>query len=188
MEKTLLHLALDFLLGVEGRYSNDPDDRGGETWCGIARNKNPDWRGWQIIDSYRHVSTFPVVLDSIPELIYFRDELYRKEYWDKCFCDNMDAEMAVVMFGSAVNHGPHRAAMLLQQTLHVKMDGVIGPKTMGAMQSFIKSYGIDVMLVEFLGYRAEFYYGIVRSDSSQAKYLRGWFNRLFKLQQFVLGM
>ena len=35
--------------GYEGKYSNDKDDPGGETYKGIARNKNKDFEGWGII-------------------------------------------------------------------------------------------------------------------------------------------
>ena len=30
-------------LETEGGYVNDPSDSGGETYCGIARNSNPNW-------------------------------------------------------------------------------------------------------------------------------------------------
>jgi len=32
--------------GYEGKYSNDKDDPGGETYKGIARNMNKDFEGW----------------------------------------------------------------------------------------------------------------------------------------------
>ena len=34
----------------EGYLSNNPNDRGGMTWKGIARNVHPNWAGWKEID------------------------------------------------------------------------------------------------------------------------------------------
>lgn len=44
-------IALDKVLSREGGYINDPDDKGGETYKGISRKYNPDWKGWRIIDN-----------------------------------------------------------------------------------------------------------------------------------------
>ena len=40
-------------LETEGYYVNDPSDSGGETYCGIARNSNPKWQGWKIVDKHK---------------------------------------------------------------------------------------------------------------------------------------
>ena len=39
--------------GLEGLYSYDPNDPGGETWCGVSRVNNPNWSGWAIIDAHK---------------------------------------------------------------------------------------------------------------------------------------
>lgn len=38
---------------VEGNYSFHPDDKGGETYGGIARRLHPDWFGWRYVDQAR---------------------------------------------------------------------------------------------------------------------------------------
>ena len=43
---------LDRMLKSEGYFVNDPNDKGGFTYRGIARNYHPKWEGWKIIDSY----------------------------------------------------------------------------------------------------------------------------------------
>lgn len=48
----------DILIKHEGGYVNDPDDKGGETYKGIARKFNPDWKGWKIIDKSSNFFTF----------------------------------------------------------------------------------------------------------------------------------
>ena len=39
------------LARYEGGWCNDPADRGGETYAGIARNFFPAWPGWALIDA-----------------------------------------------------------------------------------------------------------------------------------------
>ncbi len=38
---------------IEGIWSDDPDDRGGETCFGLTRKNNPDWVGWVDVDNYK---------------------------------------------------------------------------------------------------------------------------------------
>lgn len=38
----------------EGYYSNVSTDKGGETYAGVSRLYNPNWPGWQIVDSYKN--------------------------------------------------------------------------------------------------------------------------------------
>lgn len=47
--------ALKILLLNEGGYNNDPNDKGGETYCGIARRIYPNWPGWTLIDAVKKV-------------------------------------------------------------------------------------------------------------------------------------
>ena len=185
---TILAITLKYLHGVEGRYVNHPADRGGETYRGVARNANPDWPGWALIDAMRSLPDFPACLETNLKLELLVQSLYRERYWDVCRCDDLPADIAAMLFDSAVHHGPRRAAMLLQQTLHIKLDGIIGDMSVAAVNQFIQRHGTDALIVEFLGYRLDFLHSIVVGDSSQATFLRGWFNRILKLQQFILGM
>ena len=47
---------------VEGGYVDDDDDRGGETYRGVARNFHPDWPGWDRIDAAKDDPGFPGIL------------------------------------------------------------------------------------------------------------------------------
>ncbi len=37
----------------EGGYANNPNDKGGETYRGIGRKANPNWKGWGFIDQVK---------------------------------------------------------------------------------------------------------------------------------------
>ena len=41
------------VLAHEGGYVSDPQDPGGETLYGIARNDFPTWPGWASVDTYK---------------------------------------------------------------------------------------------------------------------------------------
>ncbi len=50
--------AIEATLKAEGGYVNDPDDPGGETYKGIARNRNSKWSGWTHIDLLKNKCVF----------------------------------------------------------------------------------------------------------------------------------
>ncbi len=101
--------------GFEGNYSNHPADTGGETWCGVARKKNPSWDGWKIVDSLRGTPGFPGILKRNKELESKVHLFYKKLYWDKVWGDQLVSQIfANMIYGSAVNHGVSRAIKMYQ--------------------------------------------------------------------------
>jgi hypothetical protein len=60
--------ALQKMLVHEGKYVNDPDGPGGETYKGIARNLNSKWSGWVCIDSCKLAPGFPANLEKDDDL------------------------------------------------------------------------------------------------------------------------
>lgn len=77
------------LAPYEGGYLSAADavrykDKGGETYRGIARNANPDWKGWLIIDEWKRKYGIPKWNSIIPhqELNALVKERARKNYWD----------------------------------------------------------------------------------------------------------
>lgn len=161
---SLFDIALQHVLAVEGGYANDPADRGGATHFGIS-----------------HASHKTLDIERVsPE---DARAIYRVDYWDRAHCAALPDRLAVALFDSAVNHGPLRAIMLLQQTLGVNVDGINGPLTQAAAHAA----GADT-LIDYLTRRARFYSDIVLADSTQSRFLNGWFRRLFLLQSVVGGM
>ena len=70
------NLALSKVLSHESGYVNDPDDLGGETYKGIARNSHGSWAGWQIIDSYKIKPDFPKSLEVNAKLQNMVEQFY----------------------------------------------------------------------------------------------------------------
>lgn len=112
-------------LNWEGGYSDDPYDPGGKTMHGIIQSE---------YDRYRRSKGLPTrwvkLIEKQEEL-----EIYKAGYWDKVNADDLPVGVDLVMFDYAVNSGPGRAIMTAQAALGLPVDGVLGPKTMQALQS-----------------------------------------------------
>ena len=115
----------------EGGYSNDPADKGGETWKGIARKKHPFWVGWQIIDSQKSKPDFPKCLYKIPELEDKVQTMYKYTFWTEIKGAHINEQaIADSLYDSTVNMGPGAAIKLAQRALGIKETGVMDEETL----------------------------------------------------------
>lgn len=136
-------------------------DRGGQTYAGIARKRNPDWPGWAWVD---RADTPPTDL--------VRD-FYRTEYWAPLHCDRMPQAIAEDIFDFGVNAGTKTSAKLAQAVVGVTPDGVIGPRSIAAIGAADPAmFRMAFALAKIARYR-----DIVRRDRSQGKFFLGWINR-----------
>jgi len=182
--------AFKIVLGFEGGYSNDSDDRGGETNYGITYNtlNNAKNKGW---------IPFNVTIQNIK--LEHAKAIYKKGYWDAVQADSLPHPLDLIMFDSAINHGPSVAVKLLQKSLNtllpyteLKVDGIIGPLTLRAVRDYEglqdvpgshNKSNIRYLCIDVLMNRIELYLSIVMNNKSQEKFLKGWLNRVFKLKQ-----
>lgn len=163
---------IGFVLGKEGGYVNDPDDAGGETYCGISRKHNPHWEGWLLIDRYKPLKYNQVLRDTlIAEMV---STYYYKMYWCAVAGDKIDClAVAAMAFDWQVNSGDV-ATKALQQLVGVKPDGDIGPVTVAA----INNYPANRLFGHLRERRIQFYRNLVKSKPVNAKYLKGWLARV----------
>lgn len=118
--------AIKFIIEHEGGYVNNPKDPGGETKYGIAKKFYPN--------------------EDIKNLTIERAiELYKKDYWDKCKCDEMPISIALYVFDTAVNQGCGFAIKMLQKALGINPDGIIGKQTLDKIKSVSLSKLIEDM-------------------------------------------
>lgn len=143
-------------------YVNDPNDAGGETKYGIAKNSNPnvdianlDWETAK--------------------------EIYFKKYWLGSKCDKLDGRVAVLHFDGAVNHGIGRASKFLQRAVGVDADGSIGPATIAEVSKFDP---IDICGL-ICDQRADYYDKIIENNPSQEKYRGGWMRRISEMRDYT---
>lgn len=173
--------AIDFVFLYEGGWANNPDDKGGETFRGIARNYNPSWEGWVFVDKMKGFENFKEMLFASNKLTEMAKEFYRANYWDKIHGDELPPKLATAVFDMAVNSGVGTAVRQMQVALGVDVDGVVGSKTIKAAWEKGKE-GV----VSFLTNRLLFYIGIVQSKPDQRIWAKNWFKRIVMLADIVL--
>lgn len=110
--------------------------------------------------------------------------LFKKYFWDKAACSLMQADVAAVVFDSAVNCGRGRTVKWLQSYLRVGVDGVVGPITRAAITKQVS--GFNSRAIEYiLAARDEHYMRLGRKDR-YAKFLDGWLARGDDLERLAL--
>jgi typhoid toxin secretion A len=142
-------IAYKSMLELEGLYSNDARDTGGETFMGIARNKHPKWAGWALFDNWLDENSS----DPPPaELLGQVEEFYYREFWLPCKCDVIAVHSPTIageLFEASVNCGPGNGIKFLQRALNVLNsrgriypdlieDGKMGSKTLEAVVKCLK--------------------------------------------------
>lgn len=151
--------ALEFVFKMEGGYSNDTNDPGGETKFGISKRAYPDL---DIANLTREKAA----------------ELYRTDYFDACKCGQLPAPLAMLVFDAAVNQGTDAAIRMLQDALGVKVDGVIGPVTLAAaMHSNLKESVPSLVAARSMRYAL---------NVNLKLYGKGWFRRLAACHETAL--
>lgn len=179
----------------EGGYSDDPKDRGGETYAGIARNFFPDWQGWEIVDEYKTITHNPAALGralaASPQLSRLVGEWYREEWWNRLGLAELPQDMANEIFEQSVNLGKAGAGRKIQTVCNafnymtgkglfadLKVDGAIGPKTLAALKILIARKTDSAALVHaFNCMQGAHYLELAAKKSSQRKYTAGWMKR-----------
>ncbi|HKQ29911.1 MAG TPA: glycosyl hydrolase 108 family protein [Burkholderiales bacterium] len=182
--------ALPHILANEGRYVDDPDDRGGETYKGVARQFNPDWPGWKAIDRARKRRNFPANLERNVSLQRQVREFYKQHYWDKLQGDVLsDQSLADELFDTAVNLGVARAVTFLQRALNVlnrnaalyadlAEDGVFGQRSLAAITAYLKRDKVADLLKVLNILQGMHYIEFMTKSPDQEKYARGWLKRV----------
>ena len=174
----------------EGNYVNDPVDRGGETYRGIARVHHPDWSGWKRVDAQRRKANFPKSLNADRTLQANVKAFYKQAYWDRFQGDEIaDQAVANELYDTAVNMGVRRAVRFLQSSLNLLnrnqrdyedliVDGWFGKKSLTTLSALLKKDRSSNPLVKMMNIQqGARYVEIMARDASQERFARGWIKR-----------
>jgi lysozyme family protein len=165
-------MAFEHVVGVEGGYSNDPFDHGGPTNYGITQDTLAAFRGKPVDE--RDVKNL-----SLQEA----KMIYRSKYWNPLACDQIRSPIvSQILFDQGVNRGISAAAKSIQRAVGVKDDGMIGPKSIEAINSKVDRE----LAMRFVFDAQEAYARIVQNNTTQAKFLVGWLRRTHKLIEMIV--
>lgn len=133
--------ALAKILKQEGGYANDPDDKGGETYKGIARRFHPNSKMWIIIDNYKQEcgginSTFKTKLSKDKEISSEVSKIYKTDYWNPFQLDKvLNQKVAEQIFDDAVNRGVGAACKLCCSLLGLPVSTKPSSKLLSILQT-----------------------------------------------------
>jgi lysozyme family protein len=165
------------LIEREGGYVNHPADRGGPTNMGITLKTLRRWRK-------QRGYPFEVTADDIKNLSMGEAiSIYRQFYWfDPGFDDlNLSVPMVEMVFDTGVHSGTKVAKRLLQAAAGTKVDGVIGPKSVAAIDAME-----PVKLASaFMAFRVAYIGRLITKRPSQAAFAWGWMNRMKELMFLI---
>lgn len=168
--------ALGRVLRLEGDYTDDPTDRGGQTRFGITR-------------AVARAHGYAGEMRALP--LETARAIYRADYWDALGLDAVAAwhmPLALHLFDIAVNMGTASAGRFLQRALNlmnrgqrlfpdVPVDGSLTPRTLGALQRL--GDGDKPLLLRLVqAYQGRRYIEIIEHDPTQERFTRGWMARL----------
>ncbi|MEX8509541.1 MAG: glycoside hydrolase family 108 protein [Leptothrix ochracea] len=167
--------ALKATLKSEGGYVNDPTDRGGETYCGIARKMNPKWEGWITVDELRKKPNFPKNLDSDANLLQQIARFYKINYWDRVRGDDLkDQHIAESLFDFGVNAGTGTSIKLAQIAAKVSpASGVMNDDSLKALNAIDP----ELFISKFTLNKVARYVDICKKNGDQKKFIFGWVRR-----------
>jgi lysozyme family protein len=143
--------AFERLIGHEGGYTKGVGDPGGETKYGISKRSYP--------------------AEDIPSMTLERAKaIYLKDFWGPAGCDAVPDSIRFDLFDMAVNAGVMRAAKTLQAAVGETQDGIIGPRTLQAIQST----PAPRLIARFNGHRLEH----MATLTNWPLHGRGWARRI----------
>ncbi|MFN3513440.1 MAG: glycoside hydrolase family 108 protein [Phenylobacterium sp.] len=168
---------IDRLVGREGKYSNHPSDRGGETMWGITVATA---RRYGYAGSMRDMPRAEAV------------RIYRERYWKEPGFEAvayLSLPIAEELLDTGVNLGVAWPGIYLQTALNrfnrrgrdypnIKIDGDVGPITLRTLSTYLKirrdQDGESVMLKALNIQQGARYFDITPEDAANEDFFFGW--------------
>ena len=151
--------AFDRLIGHEGNFTNDRQDRGNWTTGVIGKG---ELKGTKYGIS---AMTYPD-LDIKSLSLQQAKKIYKRDWWDKINADQIDSALVFQVWDFAINAGMGTAKRKLQKAVGVAEDGMIGKQTIQA----INNTELNDVLMKFNAERLKYY----TSLSTWSRYGKGW--------------
>lgn len=153
----------------EGGFVNDPDDLGGatnmgvtiSTWKQVGYDKDGD--GDIDVDDLHLLTREDVV-----------NRVLKPHYWDRWKADDIKSQsVANILVDWVWASGVH-GIKIPQRLLGVTVDGIVGPKTLAAVNARNPRELFDMIKIA----RFDFIEDICKKRPANNKFKRGWMNRI----------
>ena len=163
----------DYLLKVEGGYSDDKYDSGGKTKYGIieVEARRYGYKG--------HMRDMPIEIA--------RDIYDKKYYHGNRLNEVVNDKIALSICDWIVNSGTwgakkaQQAINIIQGRQALTVDGKIGNNTLFALNNVDEKRFLEV----YHELQRNFYRSIVRSNPTQKVFLKGWLNRVDRKEKYI---
>lgn len=156
-------LLIPKIIRWEGGFVNDPDDAGGATNKGVTLATFRKFYGAEA---------------TVQQLKRITDEqwlhIFEVGYWNIFKADDINDQSVANMCVDWLYNSGVAAIKRVQKIVGVVDDGIVGPKTIGA----INAKEAKPLFFQIRAARIAFVETIARNKPSQRKFLQGWKNRI----------
>lgn len=164
-----INILAPFILSFEGGYVNDPADPGGATnrgvtiatWKAVGYDKDGD--GDIDVDDLKKITAEDAV-----------NRVMKPHYWDRWRADEIKSQSVANIVVDWVWASGKYGITEVQKILGVTVDGVVGPKTLAALNGQEPRALFD----RIKRARIRFIDDIIAKRPSSAKFRNGWLRRL----------
>lgn len=148
-------------------FANDPDDLGGATMCGVTLATYTE---------YCRKKGYPRPTVQRLKDIKYADWLaiLKTMFWDRWKADQIINASIALMLVDFVWASGNYGITVPQKAIGVKADGVVGPKTLAAINARDPKALFDLLKKERMAYIDR----ICKARPKNLKYKAGWLNRL----------
>ena len=157
---------------ISGGYSDHKDDKGGATMMDVTLSTYTE---------YCKRKGLPApTKDNLKKIDYPTwEDIFEVLFWQPCRADEIKNQVnACILVSWAWGSGTTTAIKWMQKALGLNADGIIGDKTLAALEIADPFYLCNV--------RAQRFRDICAADKSQEQFLKGWLNRLEKFKSIFL--
>lgn len=165
--------SLEFTLNEEGGFADHPEDPGGATMRGVTKATYEKWLGREVTIAELKAIPFQHI-----------GEIYLEDYWLAVTGDELPRGIDAAVFDFAVNSGKTRATKYIQHLAGATKDGVIGPKSLAAIEALVDKDGAKAVIGRYIDERRSFLRGL-RTFKTFGK---GWMARCQRLEDFAKGL
>ena len=170
MAPTKFEYAVEYVLGNEGGFVDDPLDRGGCTNFGITLKTAQDYGVKNCQDLAMMPRTRAI-------------EIYKSRYWKFETIDNW--AVAAKLFDIYVNLPPNNAVIIFQRAARASgailtIDGLWGAETRKALNSC----PAHVLIPNLISQLERYYNAVIKYRPEQVRFIKGWFARAQRVPVF----